>query len=192
MWYRLHGYDVEDPPTKQSGIGHSRVLDPALRMPPQAWLMARKLTIKAASRLRRELKFATRLDLSLSTTDDRYWADHQKLSPMQDNFSFLKILENLWLKMLDEARPKKLLRVSVYLSGLCRADEITPDLFDISSETYQHLHARRDNLTAAMDKINKRFGADVVTLGVVPETQAGYVGTKISFTRVPELEEFSE
>ena len=55
MWYRLHGYDVEDPPTKQSGISHSRTLDPASRTPDKAWLMARKLAIKAASRMRREL-----------------------------------------------------------------------------------------------------------------------------------------
>jgi DNA polymerase-4 len=94
--------------------------------------------------------------------------------------------------MLDEARPAKLLQVSVYLSGLCTRQDITPDLFDTSSEAYQRLQARRDTLTAAMDRINKRFGADAVTLGLVPETQAGYVGTKISFTRVPELEEFSE
>lgn len=47
-------------------------------------------------------------------------------------------------------------------------------------------------LTAAMDKINQRYGADTIQLGIVPPTQAGYVGTKISFTRIPELEEFLE
>ena len=43
-----------------------------------------------------------------------------------------------------------------------------------------------------MDRINKRFGADTVQLGIVPPTQAGYVGTKISYTRIPDLAEFNE
>jgi DNA polymerase-4 len=58
MWRRLHGHDVEDPPTKKRVIGHSRILEPALRRPDKAWLMARKLTVKAATRLRREEYFA--------------------------------------------------------------------------------------------------------------------------------------
>lgn len=37
----------------------------------------------------------------------------------------------------------------------CR-QEITPDLFDMSSRTYQSIQSRHDALTSAMDKINRR------------------------------------
>ena len=94
--------------------------------------------------------------------------------------------------MRENFHAQKLLSVSVNLRGLCKSGEITPDLFDTTSEEYQKIQSRDEKLTAAMDKINKRWGADTLQIGVVPPTQAGYVGTKISFTRVPELEEFLE
>ena len=95
-------------------------------------------------------------------------------------------------KYAAEFNAPKLLSVAVSLHGLCRRSEITPDLFHTSSEAYQKAQGRDDALTAAMDRINKRFGADTVQLGIVPPTQAGYVGTKISYTRIPDLAEFNE
>ncbi|MGZ9109154.1 MAG: Y-family DNA polymerase [Micavibrio sp.] len=193
MWYRLHGYDVEDPPTKKRGIGHSRILEPALRPPDQAWLMARKLTVKAASRLRREQFYSTSFDLTVTNPDSgAAWSGEMRTAPLQDNFALLDTLGSLWAAMKDEFRPRRLLMVAVNLHGLCRQEEITPDLFNLTSPLYQYVQTRRDSLTSAMDKINQRFGADTVQLGVVPETQAGYVGTKISYTRIPDLAEFLE
>ena len=192
MWHRLHGHDVEDPPTRKSVIGHSRILEPNLRAPLAAWLMARKLTIKAAARLRREEYFATVLDLYVREPEGGGWQGAAKLAPGQDNFVFLKALENLWQAMLTEFSCPKLLQVAVTLHGLCRRQEITADLFDNSSKAFQKIQGQRDALTTAMDKINHRFGADTIQLGIVPPTQAGYVGTKISFTRIPELSEFLE
>ena len=192
MWHRLHGHDVEDPPSKKSVIGHSRILEPALREPDKAWLMARKLTVKAAARLRREDYFATVFELYVREPQGQGWQGALKLSPGQDNFVFLKALEKLWGSMVAEFKAPRLLQVAVNLHGLCRRQEITPDLFDKSSAVLQKIQHRHQALTNAMDHINKRYGADTVQLGVVPPTQAGYVGTKISFTRIPEQAEFYE
>lgn len=192
MWYRLHGHDVEDPPSRKSVIGHSRILEPNLRVPAAAWLMARKLTIKAATRMRREEYFATVFDLYVRDPEGQGWQGAVKMAPGQDNFVFLKALDKLWQEMLIEFAVPKLLQVSVNLHGLCRKEEITPDLFDTASKAWQKIQAKRDALTQAMDKINRRFGADSVQLGVVPSTQASFVGTKISFTRIPEMAEFKE
>jgi DNA polymerase-4 len=68
MWHRLHGHDVEDPPTKTKTKGHSRTLEPDLRKPEAAWWMARKLAVKAAARLRREEFFATIFNLSMANS----------------------------------------------------------------------------------------------------------------------------
>jgi DNA polymerase-4 len=192
MWYRLHGYDVEDPPTRTRMIGHSRVLEPDLRAPGKARLMARKLTVKAASRLRREDHYAMRFDLSVSDPDGGSWADGAKCAPAQDSFAFLDVLETLWLGMAEEFRPKRLLMVSVALHELCRRQDITPDLFDAVSPGHQRRQGQRDALTLAIDKANKRFGVDAVSIGAAPSTQAGYVGTKISYTRIPDPAEFNE
>src|SRR5579862_90785 len=81
MWHRLHGHDVEDPPRKARARGHSRMLEPSLRPTAAAYLMARKLTLKAAARLRREEFFATVFDLSVRDTENHGWQGAAKLAP---------------------------------------------------------------------------------------------------------------
>lgn len=192
FWYNLHGYAIPDLETSPSVIGHSRVLDPALRAPGQARLVARRLTIKAATRLRRKEFFATSFSLSVRTAAGPGWAAKTALSPGQDNFTFLRALEELWQTMLWDCRPDRLKKVSVSLSGLCRRQDITPDLFDTSSQTYQKLQQRHDRLSAVIDTLNSKYGADTIQLGISPKTRAGFVGTKIAFARIPDREEFSE
>ena len=43
-----------------------------------------------------------------------------------------------------------------------------------------------------MDSINEKYGAESIKLGPSPQTSAGYVGTKIAFSRIPDIEEFHE
>lgn len=192
MWLRLHGHDVEDSPTRKSAIGHSRILDPELRPLSAAWTMARKLTTKAAARLRREEHFASVFDLSVRTPEREGWQGAVKLPHGQDNFRFLAALEELWQAMLSDLRPHKLQQVSVMLLGLRRREDVPLNLFDTPSQAGHALQLRRQALSMTMDKINRHFGADTLRLGVVPKTQAGYVGTKISFTRIPDIAEFLE
>lgn len=192
FWYNLHGFQVPDTQTKTSVIGHSRVLDPELRILSKARLVARRLTVKAAGRLRRKEFYATCFDLSVRTTDKKRWAGRVKLSPSQDNFAFLHALDELWQKMKWDAQPYALHKVSVTLHGLCRQEEITPDLFDSSSQSYQALQKKNGALSETMDMLNQKYGAETIQLGVSPQTRAGYVGTKIAFSRVPDLAEFEE
>ena len=192
FWYNLHGYDIPDTQTKTTTIGHSRVLEPALRNPAAARLVARRLTIKAASRLRRTGFYATRFYLSARAADGNEWAGEARLSPSQDNFAFLHALDDLWAEMMAGIAPQTLKKVSLTLHGLCRREEITPDLFDTSSDTYQKLAQKNETISRAMDKLNEKYGAETLKLGVSPQTQAGYVGTKIAFARIPDAAEFWE
>lgn len=52
--------------------------------------------------------------------------------------------------------------------------------------------AKNNALSAAMDMIVKNFGPQAVHFGHQPKTQSGFVGTKIAFSRVPDVEEFTE
>jgi len=40
--------------------------------------------------------------------------------------------------------------------------------------------------------LNQCYGDHTVSFGLTPKTNAGFLGTKIAFNRVPTLEEFSE
>lgn len=188
FWYNLHGYDLPDLETSRSTIGHSRILDPDLRCPDSARLVARRLTLKAASRLRREDLFATRFYFTTRIIDGPRWGMEAHILPAQDNFTFLEALDDLWARMLDECRPARLKKIAVGFLGLKESGDITPDLFDTPTRQSR----RNDALSAVIDNINEKYGAEALRLGVSPRTQAGYVGTKIAFSRVPDLAEFNE
>lgn len=192
FWYNLHGYEVPDRITHRSMIGHSRILDPELRPVDQAYQVARRLSIKSASRLRRMEFYATRFALSVRLLNGPRFSSEMTLSPAQDNFAFAGALQSLWNEMMVAAHPTHIKKVSVSLYGLCRRGDITPDLFDQQSPAFQKLSAQHEKISAAMDGLNKKFGVETVRLGVVPKTQAGYVGTKIAFNRIPDMAEFVE
>ncbi len=188
FWYNLHGYHIPDQETNPSMIGHSRILDPELRHPDKARQVARRLTVKAATRLRRKEYFATRFYLSARMDDTHKWCGEMQLHPAQDTFSFLQHMEEMWTIMLDEARPYKIKKLSITMHGLKKASEISLDMFH--TETRQS--KRNEALSKAMDKLNEKYGAETLQLGVSPQTRAGYLGTKIAFSRVPEMAEFNE
>lgn len=189
FWYNLHGFDVPEQQTQKSVIGHSRILDPIHRPTDQAFCIAQQLAVKACSRLRRYELYARKFALSVRSVDGMRWADERSFSPMQDNFIVLKSLDEMWQRMMWETRRARLLKVSVLLHDLYERYEITLDLFETEQEKKAHSNS---GLSSAMDSLNKRYGANTVSVGACPKTISGFVGTKIAFTRVPEQAEFSE
>jgi DNA polymerase-4 len=114
------------------------------------------------------------------------------VSPAQDNYSFLEALEILWGEMISSLNPWRIKKINIALYDLHEVKNITPDLFEqesVKGTERQHKHETLSNL---MDKINQKYGAEAIRLGVSPKTQAGYVGTKIAFHRIPDMEEFNE
>jgi DNA polymerase-4 len=192
MWYNLRGYDLPDIQTNTSHIGHSRILDPVMRTPDNARIMARRLTTKAASRLRRKEYFAENFYLSVRTGDTERWSRERRIAPSQDNYTFLQALNELWNDMMLEMRPIRIKKVSIGLYNLRRAEQITLDLFDQSQKQDTEIRKKNETLTAIMDKVNQKYGGNALHLGIPPITTAGYVGTKIAFSRIPENEEFWE
>ena len=200
FWYWLHGYDFDAP--EQQGktmIGHSRILDPDLRSPEKARLMARRLLTKATYRLRRQGYFAQTLSLGVRTAEgqrERRWRNEIRLSnPAQDPFTFLENLDMLWDQMLRDlshqyAPPVKFKKVSTLLMGLQHAQDITGDMMVERYEKNLQTLQKRESLATALDKLQSKYKCEAVTLGTPPKTLAGYVGTKIAFSRVPDKEEF--
>ncbi|MCB1537930.1 MAG: impB/mucB/samB family protein [Alphaproteobacteria bacterium] len=200
FWYRLHGYDVPDlPEGPKRVIGHSRVLDPDSRRPDIAMAVCRRLSVKACQRLRRHGLYATHFALSARLADGRRWSGEARLAPACDTLVFVRLTHALWAQMIAALRPDMttgaVKKVSISLSGLQTGAETTGDLFAAASPQAPHRRVaqlRANALSAAMDKIARAYGPHAVHFGIQPHTQAGYVGTKIAFSRVPDLAEFME
>jgi len=113
FWYKLRGYDVPDAPENNKVmVGHSRVLDPAHRHPDMAKQIARRLTIKAAQRLRRYEMEAGHFRLSVTTTDREKWAIDTRIMPASDNLTFIRTLNAMWSQMREQFNPWRFNRYS--------------------------------------------------------------------------------
>ena len=192
FWHALHGAELPEPPTTRRSVGHSHVLAPRLRAADQARLVARRLAVKAASRLRRMGYVAAMLSLGVRLTNGGRWKGAFRVGHADDNSAFLNGLERLWREMLIQCRAVRIKRVSVLLDDLIRASDITPDLFAARPDGGPGERLRQERLSLAMDSLNRRYGRDTVVLGALPNPEANFVGTKVAFTRIPDLAEFYE
>ena len=198
LWYLLHGVDLPEKPTKTRTIGHSHVLSPSKRGWEAARLTARRLALKAASRLRRKGYRARVLVLHARFEDDKStWRTSAKLGDAEDSFVILSRLELLLGRLRDAGRTRTG-GFRVRMIGVTLA-EVAPVAADQRS-LFAHLdpddplarETRGLALSRAMDRINQRFGRNAVTVGPLGGGRADHVGTKIAFGRIPELGEFRE
>lgn len=183
FWWRLHGYPIiENDEHDKSQIGHSRVLDPKLRTPVLARLMGRRLLCKAATRLRRYELNCAMLSLSVRDTQRGRWGAARRITRTDDSFALLREYGILWQAMLHQLRPVDIKKISVALTELAQP-AAARDLWD------QPRSVRRARVLPSLDKLNRKWGRDTVTIGFLPPDK---VETKIAFARIPELEEFWE
>lgn len=191
FWYHLHGYTIPPVETKRSSLGHSHVLRPELRPPEQARLVARRLASKAASRLRRMEALTRRVHLSIKLEQGYRFHLEQPVSTTQDTFTLLAALEQLWRQCLAQSGPHwRIKKIGVNYSHLVPQAALQLNLFDMPESGASN--EKRQVLSSLMDKLNARFGRDAIMVGLLPKTRSRDTGTKIAFTRVPDLEEFYE
>ena len=192
FWHGLHGGVTEDdaPPAHRT-IGHSHVLAPELRTPPAAGIVARRLLLKAASRLRRMQYRARNLHLSVRPEDGPRCEAQSKFDEGSDSIVLARVLADLWQQVMRQARWQRVKKVSVTLFGLVA--ETAPrqlELFDSSGASAPK--EQREKLSRVLDQINQKYGRDSVVIGFTPDTVRTFSGTKIAFTRIPDREEFKE
>lgn len=193
MWYMLRGVEVTEAETTRSTIGHSHVLAPDLRPPAQAKFVARRLTLKVASRLRRIGYYAGSFTLSVRIENGDRLECNLKVYRAQDSMTFLQLLDEAWALILKETpRGARFKKVSVSLFELVNGLEMQPELFAELPELDLKARIKAEKMSAALDKINHRFGRDSVLVGMLPSQGKSFSGTKIAFTRIPDKEEFHE
>jgi DNA polymerase-4 len=167
--------------------GHGRVLPPDNRTPEHARAASRLLLTKAARRMRRDGWNAGRLALWLELMRDGAWSRSRALPDVHDDQAILSALEILWNEARDSVAPwARVLRLGVTLFELSRADARQLDLLlndDIARR-------RWGQATEAIDALNREYGRTVVSLGPWTPPPGGYAGGKISYTRIPNAEDF--
>ena len=185
LWYALHGYAVAPPRTQRRSIGHGRVLPPGQRQAPAARILARQLVVKAARRMRREGHFAQRLTLSVDCLDAPRWTAAAPVAAANDDRAGLETLAGLWAALV-EARPQAtLFRLTVAFDRFRPAEAVQLTLPWHAPDD----RSRVVRLTAAVDALNSRYGRTLIGYGQCGEP-GGYVGAKIVYGRIPELEDF--
>lgn len=193
MWYYLRGYDLPDAETDRRSIGHSHVLAPEMRPPEQAHIIARRLTMKATARLRRIGYYAEKFSLSVRIEGGPRLAFEAGCTAASDSFLFLSLLEALWQTMLRQSGGVRIKKIGVVLHGLVPEADVhrQPDLFAPAAPAAA-TSKRHEAVSHAIDRLNRRFGRDTVLLGTMGGRKTSATGTKIAFTRIPDIEEFVE
>ena len=78
------------------------------------------------------------------------------------------------------------------LYGLYPKKSSQPSLLDALENTTQEMKRKKILLSETIDCINSRFGRDSITIGALPNDMFEFSGTKVAFTRIPEIKEFYE
>ena len=194
IWRGLHGLDSQEPPERpRASISHSHVLAASMRAPDQARMVARRLVVKCGARLRRMGLAGSGLSLFLDMKGGGARPGNHSLScpvsPTSDTFVLLRALETLWDMAMRGEEGRGITYVGVGVFDLKPLDAFAPDLFSPGPDDGGR--ARSLRLSQALDDLNRRFGKDTVSIGPRNELPA-YVGAKIAFSRIPDMEEFHE
>jgi DNA polymerase-4 len=198
LWYMLHGIDLPQKPTQSRTIGHSHVLSPTKRGLEPTRLTARRLALKAASRLRRKGYRSRLLVLHGKFEDDKSnWRASIKLPSTQDSFVILAALDSLFPRLADAGSARtggfRLRMVGVTLAEIETVEGEQGSLFAaLDPDDPLAREARTLALSRAMDRLNEKFGRHAVSVGPMGGGRIDRVGTKIAFGRIPEMSEFHE
>jgi DNA polymerase-4 len=189
LWYLMRGHDIPDVETTRSTVGHSHVLAPELRPVSRAYDVARRLTMKAASRLRRLEHHASGMHVSFRLEQGARYGAHAEFPAASNTHFMLHCMHQLWQELVRQTGAVRVKKVSVTLYKLrpCEAHHAQMGLFAEAPN-----HRKQDSISKAMDTINQKFGRDTVLQGMLPNQGKSFTGTKIAFNRIPELREFQD
>lgn len=200
FWQELHGTHAPRPPTRKGMFGHSRVLPRDWRHPEKVEDCAHQLLAGASRRLRRTDLRASKLTLGFrsqrlrstaakNATAQRWnWDGH--FPPSRDDLSFGRSLRS-GLSAARADMPFVPHSVSVTLHGLQAEQSLTNDLFTYAANGTDD-REQWENVSTVMDQLRMRFGGKALSLGLHDKIPGGYVGGKIAFGRIPEVDDFDE
>jgi DNA polymerase-4 len=174
----LRGEDLDVVHEKNKSLGHSHVLEPAVRSKTGAYNVAKYLLSKAARRLRRIGYWSGGLSVAVRFRGGKSWKNDEKLSDVQDTPTLLKTLSMLWDDFPNNEDP---VWVGVTLSPLVPPNRHTLPLFD---------NNKRETLSNVMDSINEKYGKNTAVFAALKDVSNKTAPTRISFQGVPNISDF--
>lgn len=190
FWYALHGIQLNELTTNRRTVGHSHVLAPELRPAAEAYIVAQRLLLKAASRLRRMGYESQAMSLAIRVEKGTRYQLEKRFHAASDSVSLKAILSEAWKTLLVQSGARRIKKISVTLHALVPQHAGQGDLFGDTPDAART--RRNESLSDAMDVLNEKFGRDTIVMGFLPQHSRGFSGTKIAFTRIPDAEEFYE
>ena len=186
LWYALHGFDIQAGSSNRNMFGHGRVLPPGKRDQESAFQMARMILVKAARRMRNAGYYASRLIVSCQSFEKSFGEQH-RLPVVHDDYACLSALKTTWHR-LSMVMPRKMevVRVGVTLADLSFADQRQLD-FLLNDDIERR---REERLSKAIDYLNQKYSKSIITRGPWEPPSGGHLAGKISFTRIPNGEDF--
>ncbi len=173
MWHLLRGEELPERESEQKTLSHSHVLPPELRHEPGAWMTLKKLTTKAAARLRRERFWASGIQIFVRFLGQESWQARCGLLETQDTLAFIHAVTEMW----KELPPGSIFAVGVVFTGLVPDALHSPTLFE---------DERRNSLSKTLDRVNEKFGKETVHFGATHEAARALAPLRIAFTRIPD------
>ena len=192
FWNMLKGNEVDEITTKTSTIGHSHVLHPDWRKPYLAKYILRRLVLKAASRLRRKAYFCKKIKIYIKIKSGQYLEGKKKFNKLNDSITLLEKSDIIWEEMINSYKLKKIKQISVILYDLELLESSQTNFLTLLNPQTEQSLQKRNSLSNTMDDINARFGRDSITIGSLPKSMNQFSGTKVAFTRIPDIKEFYE
>ena len=192
FWHMLRGNDIPEIITSTRTIGHSHVLHPDWRDIGMAKQILIRLILKSASRLRRNNYYCRAIQISIKTNLGERFGYKKKFSNVNDSLTLLEKAETLWSNILIIHSPKKVKHISVVLYDLSPLENQQTNFLEEINCRISEYSKKRKKVSEAMDSINSRFGRDSITIGSAPKKIQPFSGTKVAFTRIPDIKEFYE
>lgn len=180
-WFaRIRGWEIDNVEFGRRSYGNSYSIPERLTTPRQLSPVLAKLVNKAARRMRNSGYMAYGVNVGASYKRAHFWNKSEiNKTPLFDTRDIFEKAFNILSKSPGE-EPVHTLAVSLY--GIVKG---APPQLELFRDTIKKV-----NITAAMDKLNKRWGDyTLVTANTFPAR--GAVPDRIAFGGIKELEEFT-
>ncbi len=192
FWNMIRGNEVKEIISKTNTIGHSHVLHPQWRKTDLAKHILRRLVLKAASRLRRKKYYCKKIKIYIKIRSGKYIEDKEKFNKLNDSITLLEKADIIWKRIIYSYKLKTVKQISIVLYDLELLENHQIDFLELLNHKTEQSIKKRIQLSNTIDVINSRFGRDSITIGSLPRNISDFSGTKVAFTRIPDIKEFYE
>ncbi|MEY4332536.1 MAG: hypothetical protein RLZZ196_1274 [Bacteroidota bacterium] len=180
VWSLIRGADLPLEETRNSTIGHSKVLGSEQQHIQHARNVLINLVQKAASRLRAKELYTTCILLTVGLKSGNSIKESLKIELSSDSSTILKHIIKLWDKIFTNLDIKQI-----------RIKKVGISFYNLQTGskqlTFEDFSKQKKNqkLSEVLDAINKRMGINSVSIGVATKT---YVSEQIvAFGHIPEI-----